>query len=95
VSGTPLDIFQNTPGAALLWFDYWIDASRKGRLESVAATQSERVGIFAETAGRDPGVDDPEGRHLVLLPARHHLPADRAAAPPRRDQGAGRRLLSD
>jgi AcrR family transcriptional regulator len=60
-----LDIFQNTPGAALLWFDYWIDASRKGRLESVAATQSECVGIFAELLAAIP-VDDPEGRAGTL-----------------------------
>jgi AcrR family transcriptional regulator len=60
-----LHIFQNTPGAALLWFDYWIDASRKGRLESVAATQSECVGIFTELLAAIP-VDHPEVRAGTL-----------------------------
>ena len=43
-----LDIFEENPGAALLWFDYWIDATRKGRSEAVDRTNRDVLAVFAD-----------------------------------------------
>lgn len=43
-----LEIFSETPSAAQLWFDYWIDATRKGRLEPIDHMHREVIAIFTQ-----------------------------------------------
>jgi AcrR family transcriptional regulator len=41
-----LDIFEENAGAALLWFDYWIDATRKGRPEPIDRMNRDVLAVF-------------------------------------------------
>jgi AcrR family transcriptional regulator len=43
-----LGTFDDNPGAALLWYDYWIDAARKGRLEPVDRMNRDVVALLTE-----------------------------------------------
>lgn len=43
-----LGAFDENPGAALLWYDYWIDSARKGRLGPVDRMNREVVGMITE-----------------------------------------------
>lgn len=43
-----LGAFEENPGAALLWYDYWIDAARKGRLEPVERMNREVVAVLSD-----------------------------------------------
>ncbi|MEV6850124.1 TetR family transcriptional regulator [Actinoplanes sp. NPDC051411] len=43
-----LGTFDENPAAALLWYDYWIDAARKGRLEPVDRMNREVVAMLTE-----------------------------------------------
>jgi len=43
-----LGTFDENPGAALLWYEYWIDAARKGRPEPVDRMNREVVGMITE-----------------------------------------------
>jgi AcrR family transcriptional regulator len=60
-----LGIFEQMPSAALLWFDYWIDATRKGRVEPVDRLNREVTAIYAELLAAVP-VPEPE-RHAEAL----------------------------
>jgi AcrR family transcriptional regulator len=61
-----LDIFEENPGAALLWFDYWIDATRKGRTEPVDRMNSDVLAVFADLLTAV-GVDEPAARAEALF----------------------------
>jgi AcrR family transcriptional regulator len=56
-----LDIFEENPGAALLWFDYWIDATRKDRTEPVDRMNTDVLAVFTELLTAV-GVDRPAER---------------------------------
>jgi AcrR family transcriptional regulator len=43
-----LGTFDENPAAALLWYDYWIDAARKGRLEPVDRMNTEVIAMITE-----------------------------------------------
>jgi AcrR family transcriptional regulator len=61
-----LDSFQEMPGAALLWFDYWIDATRKNRLEPIEQMHRDVIAIFTGMLAAIP-VDDPDKRADALF----------------------------
>lgn len=43
-----LDTFQELPGTARLWFEYWIDATRKNRAAAIEKVHGQMTGIFGE-----------------------------------------------
>ena len=56
-----LETFQELPGTARLWFEYWIDATRKNRVAAIEKVHGQMTGIFAGLLAAT-GVDDPAGR---------------------------------
>jgi AcrR family transcriptional regulator len=42
-----LEMFEENQGAALLWFDYWISCTRKGRTDAVDRMNSDVLAVFA------------------------------------------------
>jgi AcrR family transcriptional regulator len=43
-----LGAFDERPGAALLWYDYWIDAARKDRLEVVGRLNRDVIAMLTD-----------------------------------------------
>jgi AcrR family transcriptional regulator len=41
-----LGTFEDNPGAALLWYDYWIDSARKGRLDPIDRMNRDVVALL-------------------------------------------------
>ncbi|MFF4120523.1 TetR/AcrR family transcriptional regulator [Streptomyces sp. NPDC001714] len=62
-----LRTFRERQGIALLWFDYWLDAVRKGREEAVERMHGEVVAVFAELLGRLDAEDRAEALFSYLL----------------------------
>ncbi|MCG3754769.1 TetR/AcrR family transcriptional regulator [Amycolatopsis sp. Poz14] len=54
-----LGIFAQMPSTALLWFDYWIDATRKGRVEPIDRLNREVTAIYEELLAAVP-VPEPQ-----------------------------------
>ncbi len=61
-----LATFAEQPGAAYLWFEYWIDTGRRGSADIVAATLDEVSALLRELVAELP-VDDPaETGHALM-----------------------------
>ncbi|HEY3682037.1 MAG TPA: TetR family transcriptional regulator [Streptosporangiaceae bacterium] len=43
-----LETFREMPGTARLWFEYWIDATRKGRPAAIERSHAQVAAVFAE-----------------------------------------------
>lgn len=61
-----LATFAAQPNAAFLWFEYWIDTSRRQSPEAVAATLADMHALLAELVAPLP-VDDPAATADTLL----------------------------
>jgi AcrR family transcriptional regulator len=61
-----LELFQAKPNAAVLWFDYWVDAVRRDRLDAVRRLHRDCVWIFAELLAAIP-VGEPRKRAQALF----------------------------
>ena len=61
-----LQTFREMPGSAQLWFEYWIDATRKGRLDPIERMHRQVIAIFAELLQAVP-VDAPAQRAQTLF----------------------------
>ncbi|QWF84625.1 TetR/AcrR family transcriptional regulator [Amycolatopsis sp. CA-230715] len=61
-----VEIFQESPNAAMLWFDYWLDALRKNRLDALDRMHREVAAFFADLLA-EIGVDDPARRGRALF----------------------------
>lgn len=61
-----LTTFAAQPNAAFLWFEYWIDAGRRGSTDAVAATLQDMRALLEELAAHLP-VDDPAATSRSLL----------------------------
>lgn len=58
--------FRDRPGVACLWFEYWIDASRKKRTEAISQMHDRVAGLFAELL-RAAGASSPTERGRAVL----------------------------
>jgi AcrR family transcriptional regulator len=63
-----LGAFEENPGAALLWYDYWIDVARKGRLEPIERMNREVVAVLTGLLAALP-VPDPAARAEAVFSA--------------------------
>jgi AcrR family transcriptional regulator len=61
-----LATFAEQPGAAFLWFEYWIDSGRRQSAGTVAATLEEMHALLGELIAELP-VDDPGATVHALL----------------------------
>ncbi|SDZ33868.1 DNA-binding transcriptional regulator, AcrR family [Amycolatopsis xylanica] len=61
-----LATFAAQPDAAFLWFEYWIDTSRRQSADTTAATLEDVRALLGELTARLP-VDDPAGIANALL----------------------------
>jgi DNA-binding transcriptional regulator YbjK len=61
-----LETFVEMPGTARLWYEYWIDATRKGRPAAIEHSYAQLAAIFAEHLAAS-GVADPDDRADTLL----------------------------
>lgn len=61
-----LATFAAQPNAAFLWFEYWIDTSRRESADAVAATLEDMRGLLEELAAQLP-VDNPTATASTLL----------------------------
>lgn len=59
-------VFRDRPSVARLWFEYWIDASRKQRTEAIRQMHDRVAGLFAEIL-RAAGVAEPSERGRAVL----------------------------
>lgn len=64
--GAYLAVFRDRPSVARLWFEYWIDASRKQRTEAISQMHDRVAGLFAELL-RAAGVSSPAQRGRAVL----------------------------
>lgn len=61
-----VDTFREVPNAAMLWFDYWLDALRKNRLGALDRMHREVTAFFVDLL-TEIGVDDPARRGRALF----------------------------
>jgi AcrR family transcriptional regulator len=61
-----LATFAGQPGAAFLWFEYWIDSGRRQSAGTVAATLDEMHALLGELTAQLPA-DDPASTARALL----------------------------
>lgn len=61
-----LETFRTMPGTARLWFEYWIDATRKGRTSAIETAHDAVITVFAETLTAA-GVPDARARADALF----------------------------
>jgi AcrR family transcriptional regulator len=61
-----LDIFDQMPHAMLLWFEYWIESIRKGRLEPVQRMHTDHIALFTDLLAAIP-VDNAATRADALF----------------------------
>ncbi|NUP48199.1 MAG: TetR family transcriptional regulator [Catenulispora sp.] len=61
-----LATFAAQPNAAFLWFEYWIDAGRRGSTDAIAATTQDMRTLLEELVAHLP-VDDPAATARSLL----------------------------
>jgi DNA-binding transcriptional regulator YbjK len=61
-----LATFRDQPHVTHLWFEYWIDASRKGRTDAVDA-QNARITALLEERLRAAGAPDPAGSGRAIF----------------------------
>ena len=61
-----LGVFDQRPGLALLWFEYWTSVTRAGRVDKVAPFQEGLLDLLTELLS-DAGVEDAAARARVIL----------------------------
>jgi AcrR family transcriptional regulator len=61
-----LATFAEQPGAAFLWFEYWIDTGRRQSTDTIAATLDEMHALLSELTA-ELSVDDPAATAHALL----------------------------
>jgi AcrR family transcriptional regulator len=63
-----LATFREQPNVTYLWFEYWVDAARKGRLDAINAMNQQVVDVLTEQLTRL-GIADPEATatHVFVL----------------------------
>jgi AcrR family transcriptional regulator len=61
-----LGVFEENPAAALLWFDYWIDATRKGRTAPVDRMNADVLAVLTDLLTAV-GVTEPAVRAEALF----------------------------
>jgi AcrR family transcriptional regulator len=59
IIGAYLATFRDQPSVTYLWFEYWVDAARKGRIDAIDAMNQQVVAVIAEQLTRL-GIADPD-----------------------------------